>query len=52
MLTEGKESDLLEKAEAEEKAYNWVDAAKIYERIIESSLKDNMMVETANIYKK
>jgi hypothetical protein len=52
MLTAENIDDLLEKAKAEERAYNWADAAKIYERIAELFLDNRMLEDAAKIYKK
>ena len=46
------EEDLLEKALAEEKNYNWLEAAKFYERVADSFLKKNLLEKTAEIYRK
>jgi len=52
MLNEGTESDLLEKAEAEEKAYNWAKAAELYEQITKSYLDKNFLEKAAIFYDK
>ncbi len=52
MLTEGTESELLEKVKVEETAYNWAEAAKLYEQLAEFSLDRSMVKEAAEIYKK
>lgn len=46
------EEDLLEKGIAEEKTYNWVNAAKIYEKIGKKLLDENKLEEAAKVYKK
>ncbi len=46
------EEGLLEKALAEEKNYNWLEATKLYERIADSFLKKNLREETAEVYRK
>ncbi|NVM34745.1 MAG: carbon-nitrogen hydrolase family protein [Candidatus Lokiarchaeota archaeon] len=46
------EEDLLEKALAEEKTYNWLVAAKIYERVVDSFSKKKLLEKTAEIYRK
>jgi len=46
------EEGLLEKATVEEKAYNWLEAAKLYERVADSFLKKNLLEKTAEIYRK
>ncbi len=52
MLTEPSEATLLEKAKAEEKAYNWADAAKLYGQIATSYLDKNLPEKAAEIFKK
>jgi len=52
MLTEGTEAVLLEKADAEEKVYNWVEAAEIYNQVAKSFLDKNMIERAAKAYKK
>ena len=42
MQTIENEEALLEKAKAEEKAYNWVEAARLYEQVAESFLNDKL----------
>ena len=51
MLTEGTEAELLEKANAEEKAYNWAEAAKLYEQLAEFYVDKSMVKEAAEAYK-
>ena len=46
------EEDLLEKALAEEKNYNWLEAAKLYESTAEKFLEKNLEEKAAEIYKK
>ncbi|MFX0105570.1 MAG: hypothetical protein ACFE75_08775, partial [Candidatus Hodarchaeota archaeon] len=46
------EEELLDKALAEEKTYNWLEAANLYERVAESLLKKKMLEKTAEIYRK
>ncbi|MFX0034151.1 MAG: carbon-nitrogen hydrolase family protein [Candidatus Hermodarchaeota archaeon] len=50
-LTE-EENNLLEKALAEEKIYNWLEAAKLYKQVANSYLKKNLLEKVAEIYKK
>ena len=52
MLKEEKEEVLLEKAKAEEKVYNWVEAAKSYEMIAKSYLDKKMVKKAAEVYNK
>ena len=52
MLTEGTEAELLEIASIEEKAYNWAEAAKLYEQLVELFLDRSMVKEAAETYKK
>jgi hypothetical protein len=47
-----KEEALLERAEAEEEAYNWKKAANLYERYIKLHLTKDKMEKTAEIYKR
>jgi len=46
MQTIENEEALLEKANAEEKAYNWVEAARLYEQVAEF-LSNNKLTEKA-----
>ncbi len=46
------EEDLLEKGIAEEKTYNWVDAAKLYEQIAKFYLDENLLEKAAKFYDK
>ncbi|MFX0185379.1 MAG: nitrilase-related carbon-nitrogen hydrolase [Candidatus Hodarchaeota archaeon] len=50
MQTE-KEEELLKKAELEEKAYNWAEAARLYEQAAKSFLDKNKMEKAAEAYK-
>jgi len=52
MISEESEADLLERAEVEEKKYNWIEAAKLYERAANSFLDKNMIKEAAETKKK
>ena len=52
MLTEGTEAGLLEKARIEEKAYNWVEAAEIYNKVADYFKDAKMLVNAAETYKK
>ena len=52
MLKEGNEAVLLEKAEVEEKAYNWGEAVKLYEQAVKSFLDKNVIEKAAKTYKK
>ena len=52
MQAEKSQKELIQEAKAEEKAYKWAEAAKIYEQIIEPYLKKNMVMEAAKTYKK
>ena len=52
MLTEAKEAALLENAKAEEAAYNWMEAVKLYEQVSKSYLDKKMTKEAAEIFKK
>ena len=49
-LTE--EEALLEKALIEEKNYNWLESAKLYERVADSFSKRKLLEKTAEIYRK
>ena len=51
MQTAESEDALLEKGKAEEKAYNWVEAAKLYEQVAESFLGKKSMEEAAEVYR-
>ncbi len=46
------EEDLLEKALAEEKSYNWLEAAKFYKQVANSYLKKNLLEKVAETYSK
>jgi len=52
MLIEGTEAALLEKADSEEKVYNWEEAAEIYNQVAKSFLDKNMIEMAAKVYKK
>ena len=52
MITEESEEDLLERAKAEEKAYNWIGAVKLYENAAKSYFNKNMIRKAAETYKK
>lgn len=52
MIKMEEEAALLEKALAEEKTYNWLEAAKLYKRVAESFLKKNLLEKAAEKYKK
>jgi len=52
MSTEGTESTLLEKAEAEEKVYNWAEAANFYEHVAKSYLDKSLVEKAAKFYDK
>ncbi len=52
MLTEENETSLLEKADTEEKVYNWTEAAEIYNQVVKSFLDKNMIERAAKAYKK
>ncbi len=47
-----KEETLLERAEVEEKAYNWVKAANLYEQIAKSYLDKSLVEKAAKFYDK
>ncbi len=47
-----KEAALLERAGVEEKGYNWVEAARLYEQAAKSFLGKEMVEEAAGAYKK
>jgi len=51
MVKGKREAALLERAGVEEKGYNWVEAARLYERAAKSFLDKEMMEETAEIRK-
>jgi predicted amidohydrolase len=51
MIEEDLEKELLERAQSEEKHYNWRAAAKIYNQIIENLLKKNKIDKIAQLYK-
>ena len=46
------EEELLDGAIAEEKNYNWLEAAKLYEQVANNYRKKNLMEKTAEIYSK
>ncbi|NHJ24077.1 MAG: carbon-nitrogen hydrolase family protein [Candidatus Lokiarchaeota archaeon] len=46
------EIELLEKAISEEKVYNWIEAAKLYEQVANGYLKKNLTEKVGLIYKK
>ena len=52
MLSKESKTDLVERAEAEEKACNWFKAAILDEKIAKSYLENNMNNEAAEFYKK
>jgi len=52
MIKKETEPSLLERARAEEKAYNWVEAARLYEQAAEYFLSNKVIVKAAEIYKK
>jgi len=52
MITEESEADLLERAEGEEKEYNWTEAVKLYESAVSSFVDKNMIKRAAETYKK
>ena len=51
-MKEGKEAVLLEKAKVEEKGYNWIEAAKLYEQAAKFYLDNKMVKIAADTYKK
>lgn len=51
MRTAESEDALLEKGKAEEKAYDWVDAAKLYKQVAESYLGKKAKEEAAETYR-
>jgi len=52
MLSEESEEILLEKAEIEEKYYNWEKSAKLYEKVAKSFLETDLLHDAAKIYDK
>ncbi len=52
MMKGEKEAALLERAGVEEKGYNWVEAARLYEQAAKSFLGKKMVEEAAGAYKK
>jgi len=52
MTEEENESVLLERASVEEKAYNWMEAAKLYEQVAKSFLDKKSVEMATGIYKK
>ena len=52
MTEEENESVLLERARAEEKVYNWMEAAKLYEQVAKSLLDKKMVEKAKGVYKK
>ena len=52
MLIKGKEADLLAKAEAEEKSYNWAKAAVIHEQLTKHFLDKHLINRAADSQKK
>ncbi|MFX1365299.1 MAG: nitrilase-related carbon-nitrogen hydrolase [Promethearchaeota archaeon] len=46
------EEDLLEKALMEEKNYNWIEAATLYEKAVKLYLENNLIEKAANCYKR
>ena len=52
MMKGEREEALLKRAGVEEKGYNWVEAAKLYERAAKSFLDKKMVEEAAGAYKK
>jgi len=51
-MIEERELTLLERAKAEEKNYNWVQAVKLYDSIVKSCLENESANEVAEAYKK
>jgi len=51
-MKEGREAALLERAGVEEKDYNWMEAARLYEEAAKSFLEKKMVEEAAGAYKK
>jgi predicted amidohydrolase len=52
MMKGEREAVLLERAEVEEKGYNWVEAARLYDEAAKSFLGKKMVEEAAGAYKK
>ncbi|MFX1320110.1 MAG: carbon-nitrogen hydrolase family protein [Promethearchaeota archaeon] len=52
MVEKQKDETLLEKAQLEENNYNWIEAAKLYEQILNYFLERNMIDKVAFAYKK
>ena len=52
MTIQEKERDLLEKAEVEEKVYNWKEAVELYEKVVKSLLSERNIKKAAEIYYK
>jgi len=52
MTEEENESVLLERARVEEKVYNWMEAAKLYEKVAKSLLDKKMVEKAKGVYKK
>ncbi|GAG97150.1 unnamed protein product, partial [marine sediment metagenome] len=52
MIAEEIETDLLERAKSEEKAYNWVEAANLYKSIIKLYLDNELIKKAAETYKR
>lgn len=46
------EEDLFKKASIEEKIYNWIEAAALYEKAVKLYLDDNIIEKAANCYKR
>ncbi len=51
-MIEEKVAVLMERAVVEEKAYNWVEAGKLYEMIAQLFLNEDMVKNAAEVYKK
>ncbi|KKM93672.1 hypothetical protein LCGC14_1206030 [marine sediment metagenome] len=51
MQTAESEDAILERAKAEEKVYNWVEAAKLYEQVVESFLGKKLIERAAETYR-
>jgi len=52
MQADKKQEELLEKAKGEENAYNWREAAKLYENVVKYFSDKKMVNKTAEAYKK
>ncbi len=51
-MDNGFETRLLDRANLEERNYNWIEAAKLYEKIAKSFLNKEMLENAAKVYKK